>query len=97
MPNIKIAKNFILVMLIGFTTVSCEYGRQAEEQLSDFNSTAGEFEKMVNDGIENVSALDSILPETSKKLKTADSIIDDASSTLDSLKQKADRIQNIFN
>lgn len=97
MLRFKIKQNYILLIFLALATVSCEYGRQAEEQLSDFNSKAGEFEKMVNDGIENVSALDSILPETSKKLKIADSIIDDASSTLDSLKQKADRIQNIFN
>lgn len=97
MSNMKIKKSYILVLFIALITASCEYGRQAEEQLSDFNSKAGDIEKMVNDGIENVTALDSILPETSKKLKEADSIINDASATLDSLKQKADRIQNIFN
>lgn len=90
-------RNYILVIFIVLITASCEYGRQAEEQLSDFNSKAGELEKMVNDGLENVTALDSLLPETSKQLKKADSIMDDASATLDSLKQKADRIQNIFN
>lgn len=93
----RIRVNYILVFFISLITVSCEYGRQAEEQLNEFNSKAGDFEKMVNDGIENVTALDSILPETSKKLKQADSIINDASATLDSIKQKADRIQNIFN
>ncbi len=95
--NFKIKQNYILVMFITLITVSCEYGRQAEEQLSEFNSKAGELERLVIDEIENVSALDSILPETSKQLKKADSIINDASATLDSLKQKADRIQNIFN
>lgn len=97
MWNIKFNRNYILLMFIALITTSCEYGRQAEEQLSEFNLKAGELEKMVNEGIENVTALDSFLPETSKKLKVADSIVNDASATLDSLKQKAERIQNIFN
>lgn len=93
----KIKKSYVLVLLIGALVASCEYGRQAEEQLREINTKATELDGMVNDGLERVTNLDSILPETSKKIKEADSIINDASSTLDSLRQKADRIERIFN
>jgi chromosome segregation ATPase len=82
-------------MLVLFS--SCEYGREAEQKLNELNSQVEDFDSMINDGIEKVNELDSILPETNKRLKKADSIIKDASSTLDSLKQKVDRIENIFN
>lgn len=89
--------NFFLVLLVVVLFSSCEYGRQAEQQLKEFNTQVEDLDTMINDGIEKVTELDSILPETSKRLKKADSIIKDASSTLDSLKQKADRIEKIFN
>ena len=93
----KREKRYILLLLIAVLTASCEYGRQAEEQLNKFNSHAEEIDAMVNDGIEKVTDLDSILPETSKKLKEADSVINNATSTLDSLNQKVNEIENIFN
>ena len=83
--------------MVAMLSASCEYGRQAEEKLSEINSQADELDALVNDGIEKVSNLDSVLPETSKKLKEADSIIKDASATLDSLNQKVNKIENIFN
>ena len=88
---------YIMILLLALLSFSCEYGRQAEQKLSDFNQKADELDKMVNEGIENVTDLDSILPESSKKLKEADSIIKDASATLDSLNQKVNKVQNIFN
>lgn len=90
-------KNFLLVLLIVVLFSSCEYGRQAEQQLNELNSHVEDLDSMLDDGIEKVTELDSILPETNKRLKEADSIIKDASSTLDSLKQKVKRIENIFN
>lgn len=90
-------QNFFLVLLMVVLFSSCEYGRQAEQQLNEFNSQVEDLDSMINDGIEKVTQLDSILPETNKRLRKADSIIKDASSTLDSLKQKVDRIENIFN
>lgn len=93
----KIKPGYILVLLITVLTASCEYGRKAEEQLNKFNSQAEELEVMVNGEIEKLTDLDSILPETSKRLKEADSIINDASSTLDSLNQRLNKIKNVFN
>lgn len=90
-------KQYILIILVALLSVSCEYGRQAQDKLSEINSQADDLDKMVNDRIENVTNLDSILPESSKKLKEADSIINDASATLDSLNQKVNAIENIFN
>lgn len=95
--KIGVNKSYVLILMIAVLSVSCEYGRQAEQQLNELNSQADELDALVNDGIENVSNLDSILPETSKKLKEADSIINDASSTLDSINQKVDKIENLFN
>lgn len=93
----KMKLSYVLVVFIAMMTSSCEYGRQAEEQLNNINSQVKDLDSMVNEGIENVSDLETILPETGKKLKEADSIIKDTSSTLDSLKQKVNDIQNIFN
>ena len=92
----KVKVSYVLVLLIAVLSVSCEYGRQAEEQLQELDSKANELDAIINKGIEKVNDLDSILPETSKKLKEADSIINDASSTLDSLNQKVNKIENIF-
>lgn len=94
---VKIKHKYMVIIMIALLSVSCEYGRYAEEKLSEFNSQAEDLDKMVNDRLENVTELDSILPESSKKLKEADSIINDASSTLDSLNQKVQAIENIFN
>lgn len=83
--------------MIGVLSTSCEYGRKAEEQLNKLNSQAEELDLMVNEGIEKITEIDSILPETSKGLKKADSIIKGASSTIDSLNQKVKDIENLFN
>ncbi len=88
---------YVLVLFIAILTSSCEYGRQAEDQMNKFNSQVKDLDSMVNEGIEKVSDLESILPETGKRLKKADSIIKETSSTLDSLKQKVEDIENIFN
>lgn len=90
-------QKFFLVLLVVVLFSSCEYGRQAEQQLKEFDSHVKGIDSMINEGIDKVSDLDSILPETNKRLKKADSIIQNASSTLDSLKQKVDRLENIFN
>lgn len=89
--------NYVLVLFLAVLLSSCEYGRQAEEQLNDINSHVEDLDKMINDGLQQVNQLDSILPQTNKRLKEADSIIQNASSTLDSLKQKVNRIENILN
>lgn len=93
----KLKAFYVGILFLAGLTASCEYGRQAEEKLSEFNSKAEDLDGLINDGIEKVTDLDSILPETSKKLKEADSVIKDTSSTLDSLKQTVNDIQNIFN
>lgn len=85
-----------MVFMLAVLSISCEYGRQAEEKLKEINTQAEELDAVMNEGIENVTNLDSILPETSKKLKEADSIINDASATLDSLNQKVKDIGNNF-
>lgn len=93
----KIKPVYVGMMIVAVLTASCEYGRQAEEQLNEFNSQAEELEVLINEGIDKVNSLDSILPKTNERLKQADSIVKDASSNLDSLKQKVNEIQNIFN
>lgn len=87
----------VLVLLMVVLFSSCEYGRQAEQQLNEINSHVEDLDIMINQGIDKVTELDSILPETNKRLKKADSIIKDASSNLDSLKQRVERVENIFN
>lgn len=87
----------VLIIMVAMFSVSCEYGQQAEEKLSEINKQADELDALVNEGIEKVTELDSVLPETSKRLRKADSIIKDASATLDSLNKKVDAIENIFN
>ena len=92
----KFKLTLVLVILVaGFS--SCEYGREAERQLHEINNQAEDIDAMVNEGIESVTNLDSILPETNKKLKKADSIIGDAAATLDSLNSRVEAIENIFN
>lgn len=93
----KIKISYISVLFIAFLSTSCEYGREAEKKLNEFNTQAEDLNSLVNDGIGNLTDLDSILPETSKKLKKADSIMNDASVTLDSLNQKMNDIKNFFN
>ena len=93
--NIKLT--YILLLFIALLSTSCEYGRQAEEKLSEFNSKVEELDSLVNGGIEKVTDLDSILPEMGNTVKKADSIINDSSATLDSLNQKVNDIENIFN
>lgn len=97
MKTVKINLRYLLVLLIGVMSTSCEYGRQAEEQMKKFNTQVKDLDSMVNEGIEKVSDIDSILPKTSKRLKEADTLIKDAASTLDSLKQKVRDIENILN
>lgn len=92
----QIKLKYLLLLFTIILVSSCEYGRKAEEQLSKFNSHAEDFDIRVKEGIEKAN-LDSLLPETSKKLKEADSIIKNASSTIDSLNQKMNDIENIFN
>lgn len=89
-------QNFLIVLVVLFFS-SCEYSRQAEQQLKEVNSHVEDLDVMISDGIEKVTELDSILPETNRRLKEADSIIKETSSTLDSLKQKVNRIEKIFN
>lgn len=86
-----------LLTVVVLSSVSCEYGRQAEEKLNEINSRADELDALVDEELEKVKELDSLLPETNKRLKKADSIIDDASKTLDSLNRKVKAIENIFN
>ena len=93
----KMRQTFFGLIMVAVLLTSCEYGRQAEEKLSDFNTRVEELDATVNEGIENISNLDSVLPETSKRLKEADSIVNDASATLDSLNQKVKDIENLFN
>jgi len=87
----------IPVLLTAILLSSCEYGQQAEDQMNKFNSRVHELDSLVNDGIEKVNDLELILPETGRKLKEADSIIQNAATTLDSLNQKVNDIKNIFN
>ena len=93
----KFRSLFILSLMFTTLLTSCEYGRKAEEELNKLNSQAEELDAMVNAGLEKITALDSILPETQKSLKKADSLVKNASSTLDSLNKKVEGIQNIFN
>lgn len=88
---------YILVLFIAFISFSCEYGHQAEDQLNKLQLQTEDLDALINEGIEKVTELDTILPQTSKRLKEADSIFKDASSTLESLKQKVDDIQNLIN
>lgn len=97
MKNLKMNIRHLLVLLTFVTLTSCEYGRQAEEQMNKFNTQVKDLDSMVDEGIEKISEIDSILPKSSKRLKEADTLIKNAASTLDSLKQKVREIETILN
>lgn len=88
---------YFLALLIVVMSTSCEYSRQAEEQMNKLNTQVKDLDSMVSEGIEKVSEIDSIIPKTSKRLREADTLIKDATTTLDSLKQKVRDIENILN
>lgn len=89
-------KTYCIAFMLAVFSISCEYGRQAEEKLKNIITQVEELDAVMNEGIENVTNLDSILPETSKKLKETDSIINDAFAALDSLNQKVKDIENNY-
>lgn len=88
----------ILMLAIGLLASCSESRKRATEKLNELSNKADQLNATMDEGIDKIMVLDSVINSEAKQIKEFDSIVDKASSKIDSVANgKIDSWKNITN